>query len=69
MEQSGPLPFVARTIEGKWFITASPSPELKPSDVIEKINGIPFEQFYSQVRPYISASSEYAAPRAVFAAG
>lgn len=66
MEQAGPLPFVARTVEGKWVITQSPSPDLKPGDVIEKINGAPFEQFYSQVRPYISASSEYAARNMLF---
>lgn len=66
MEKTGPLPFVARTVEGKWVITQSPSPDLKPGDVIEKINGIPFEQFYSEVRPYISASSEYGARNMLF---
>lgn len=57
---------MARTVEGKWVVTESPSPDLKPGDVIEKINGIPFEQFYSKVRPYISASSEYGARNMLF---
>jgi hypothetical protein len=34
--------------------------------VIEKINGILFEQFYSNVRPYISASSDYGARNMLF---
>jgi carboxyl-terminal processing protease len=66
MEQAGPLPFVARTVEGKWVVTQSPSPDLKPGDVIEKIDGVPFEQFYSEARPYISASSEYGARNMLF---
>src|SRR5262249_31635118 len=65
-KQSGPLPFVARTVEGKWVVTESQSPALKPGDVIEKIDGKSFEQFYSEVRPYISASSEYAARNMLF---
>jgi len=66
MEQTGPMPFVARTIESKWVVTASQSPDLTPGDVIEKINGIQFKQFYSEVRPYISASSEYGARNLLF---
>ena len=66
MKQTGPLPFAARTIEGKWVITQSPSPNLKPGDVIEKIDGKSFDQFYSEARPYISASSEYAARNMLF---
>ena len=61
-----PMPFVARTIESKWVVTASQSPDLTPGDVIEKINGIQFKQFYSEVRPYISASSEYGARNLLF---
>ena len=66
IRQPGPVPFVARLIERQWVVTASESPDLKPGDVIEKIDGRPFEQFFSEVRQYISASSEYSARHLLF---
>ncbi len=63
----GPVPFVARFIQGQWVVTSSQLPDLKPGDVIEKIDGQSFEQFFSAARPYISASSEYSARYLLFA--
>ena len=65
-QETGPLPFVAKYIKGQWVVTESPSDELKAGDVIEKIDGRTFADFYSQVRPYISASSESAARNVLF---
>lgn len=64
--ETGPLPFVAKNIKGQWVVTETLSAELKPGDVIEKIDGRPFDQFYSELRPYISASSDAAARNVLF---
>ncbi len=66
IRQPGPVPFVARFIQGQWVVTSSQAPALKPGDVIEKIDDRSFEQFFSEVRPYISASSEYSARYLLF---
>lgn len=66
VQQSGALPFVAKCISGQWVVTESPSADLKAGDVIEKIDGRPFEHFYLDLRPYISASSEAGARNVLF---
>ncbi len=60
------MPFFAKKIDGRWVVTETPCPDLKPGDVIEKIDGKPFDQFYSEARPYISASSESGARNVLF---
>jgi carboxyl-terminal processing protease len=66
IRQPGPVPFVARFIQGQWVVTSSLSPDLNPGDVLEKIDEKSFEQFFSEVRPYISASSDYSARYLLF---
>jgi carboxyl-terminal processing protease len=66
VRETGPLPFVAKYIRGQWVVTESLSTDLKAGDVIDKIDGRPFEEFYSQLRPYISASSESGARNVLF---
>ena len=66
VRQTGALPFVAKYIGGQWVVTESPSADLKAGDVIEKIDGRPFEQFYSELRAYISASSDSGARNVLF---
>lgn len=41
--QGGSLPFTAAFLEGKWVVTQSWSAGLKPGDVLESIDGQPFE--------------------------
>lgn len=65
--EGGAFPFIARSIDGKWVVTESRTGELKPGDVIETIDGKPFEQFYQERRRFISASTEPWARRVLFA--
>lgn len=67
IQQGGSVPFAATFAGGKWVVTASRSAELKPGEVIESIDGQPFEQFYLSQRRFIAASTEQWARRALFA--
>jgi carboxyl-terminal processing protease len=64
--RNGALPFTARYSGTQWIVTESQVPDLKPGDVIEKIDGRPFEQFFVEIRPHISASSDYSARHMLF---
>lgn len=50
--------FRAGYYENKWVVDYSRIPELKVGDVIDAIDGRPFEAFYQSRKGYISASSE-----------
>ena len=65
--QSGPLPFAARFLAGQWVITEAWTAGLTPGDMIESIDGQPFEQFFAGRRRFISASTAQWARRALFA--
>ncbi len=65
-KQGGRLPFDARPIAGRWVVTASSTAALRPGDVLATIDGRPFEEFFRELRPMISASTEQWAPRALF---
>ena len=67
VDQGGPLPFAARFVAGKWVITETWTAGLKPGDVIENIDGQPFEEFFADCRRFISASTLPFARRALFA--
>ena len=60
------LPFDARPVGGRWVVTASGIPALRPGDVLGTIDGRPFEDSFRELRPMISASTEQWAPRAIF---
>ncbi len=64
--QGSRLPFLARPIAGRWVVTASATPELRAGDGLETVDGRPFEDFFRELRPMISASTEQWAPRAPF---
>jgi carboxyl-terminal processing protease len=66
IQQGETLPFAAQFIEGKWVVTWSCSAGLKLGEIIESIDGQPFEQFFLACRPLISASTDHWARRALF---
>ncbi len=53
-----PLGFRFRYISGKWVVTESRVPGLERGDIIEKIDGQDFEDFYQSKKKYINASSD-----------
>ncbi len=57
-KQAGTLPFTARSVGGRWVVTASRVPGLRPGDVVETIDGRPFEEFFRGIEPLLSASAE-----------
>lgn len=67
VHQSGSLPFIARFLNGRWVITESRTAGVSVGDVIETVDGKPFEDFYQERRPLISGSTEAWARRALFA--
>lgn len=60
------LGFYAHTINGKWVVTRSSIPDVKPGDVIAQINGRLFEDFFDGVKKYLPASDERWKRRALF---
>ncbi len=66
IQKGGSVPFRARFVEGKWVTVESRVESLKPGDIIETIDGKPFEEFFQEQRRYISASTERWARRALF---
>jgi len=64
--QGGTLPFTARAVADRWVVTADRTNALHPGDVLETIDGRPFEEFYQELRPLVSASTEAWGRRALF---
>jgi len=60
------LGFYAYSVGGSWVVTQSMVDELKPGDVISRINDQSSEEFFGSVRKYISASNERSARRFLF---
>lgn len=60
------LGFYAYPVEGKWAITRSTVESLKPGDIIDRIDGQPFESFFQAQKKYISGSDERWIRRAFF---
>jgi carboxyl-terminal processing protease len=52
-----PLGFYAAPIDGKWVVQKSFVNDLRPGDVLDKIDDIAIEAFFLQQQRYISASS------------
>ncbi len=67
VQQGGSVPFDVAFTGGKWMVTASRIAALDPGNVIETIDGQPFEQFFQDRRRLISASTEQWARHALFA--
>jgi carboxyl-terminal processing protease len=65
-KEGGTLPFAAVSVEGRWVVTASRAPGLRAGDVLETIDGRPFEEFFRELRPLLSASTEPWARRLLF---
>jgi carboxyl-terminal processing protease len=57
-KQAGTLPFTARSVAGQWVVTGSRVPGLRPGDLVETIDGQPFEEFFRELTPLLSASTE-----------
>ena len=64
--QGGTLPFSARAVGDRWVVTASRTEALRAGDVLETIDGRPFEEFFRELRPLLSASTEQWARRVLF---
>jgi carboxyl-terminal processing protease len=60
------LGFLAYPVDGQWVISRSSIPELKPGDVLAKIDDETFPAFYQRIRKYVSASDERWRQRAIF---
>ena len=67
IQAHGALPFAARYLEGKWVVTESWTAGLKAGDVLERIDGETFEEFFQRHRSMLPASTEGWARRALFA--
>jgi carboxyl-terminal processing protease len=50
--------FSVRHLNGEWVVTRSAREGISPGDVIRAIDGQPLEDFYGEVKRYISASTE-----------
>ena len=50
--------FTADWIDGRWMVTGSERDDLRPGDVIAEIDGRPFEEFYREQGPILSASTD-----------
>ena len=66
VRQGGTLPFSARAVGDRWVVTASRTDALRAGDVMETIDGRPFEEFFRELRPLLSASTEHWARHALF---
>jgi carboxyl-terminal processing protease len=49
--RGGALPFSARFVGERWVVTASGTEALRAGDVLETIDGRPFEEFYRDAMP------------------
>jgi hypothetical protein len=56
--EGGSLPFSARTVGDRWVVTASRAEALRAGDVLETIDGRPFEEFFRDQRPLVATSTE-----------
>jgi len=65
-KEGGRLPFYARPLAGRWVVTASSTAELRPGDGLDTIDGRPFADVFGELRPFISASTDQWAARAIF---
>lgn len=67
-----PLDFDFRFLEGKWIVTKSANPNIKPGELLEKIDGQNFEDFYQAKKKYADPTSDrtcrtsFSSPRFVF---
>ncbi|MGA8741862.1 MAG: S41 family peptidase [Terracidiphilus sp.] len=66
-KQGGVLPFIAQSIHGQWVVTESMSPGLRAGDVIESIDGRPFDKFVQDCSRVVSASTEEGGRHLLFA--
>jgi carboxyl-terminal processing protease len=60
------LGFSAYPIDGQWVVNHSSIPQLKPGDILSKIDDESFSTFYERTRKYVSASDERWRQRAIF---
>ena len=66
VRQGGTLPFSARPLGDRWVVTASRTEGLRAGDVLERIDGRAFEEFFRELRPLLSASTEQWARHMLF---
>jgi carboxyl-terminal processing protease len=55
-----PLPLRVARVEGKWAVLWSRVEGVRPGDVVESVDGEPFEDFFRRNRRYVAGSSERA---------
>ncbi len=66
IRQGGTLPFSARAVGDRWVVTHSRTEALHAGDVLETIDGRPFEEFFRELRPLLAASTEQWARHVLF---
>ena len=65
-QDNQPLSYYAAPLDGYWVVQSSFLADLKPGDIIVKIDNTPIESFFQQQQRYISASSIAAQRRNLF---
>ena len=65
-KHGGSMPLAVTFVDARWVVTDSTAPELRAGDVIETIDGRPFEEFFGELRPLLSASKDAWARRLLF---
>ena len=61
-----PLGFSLRLIEGRWIVADSRLEALAKGEVVVRIDGEPFDEFFTRQKRYVSASSESERARRFF---
>jgi carboxyl-terminal processing protease len=61
-----PLDFRMRYLEGRWVVTQSRRPDLRPGDVVVALDGQEMEAFYQDRRRFLPASTEQWARHVMF---
>ena len=56
--EGAPLPFGLQSLAGQWVVVWSRIPTLRPCDVMNTLDGEPFEAFFELQRRYVGASSD-----------
>jgi carboxyl-terminal processing protease len=61
-----PLDFRMRVLEGRWVVTESRRPDLRPGDIVTRLDGQEMEAFYQERRKLLPASTEQWARHVMF---
>ena len=63
-----PVPFYAEPVQGRWTVTVSRTPALKPGDVVTSIDGEPIDVWIAPIQQIVGQSADRARDHLVFRA-